>query len=135
MELDSTQCSSTKIYFTFASLQVEKKFNIISAGKMKPMMLFMKSSLESLGAVLFSQLCSGKSLWLTNYTNPITYFISGRPKSRGSVMIQSSDFNVAPKIRLNYFQDPNDLKTVIEGLKFSRMLLVRIIKLHFETIF
>ena len=48
-----------------------------------------------------------------------------RPKSRGTIRLQSSDPNAKAAIRANYLSDANgyDLKILIEGLKLSREIL------------
>ena len=51
------------------------------------------------------------------------YFTLQRPGSRGSVMIRSSDPAAAPAIDLNYFDDPNDIATLREGIRIGRRLI------------
>lgn len=45
------------------------------------------------------------------------------PWSRGFIALRSSNPLDAPLIRANYFEDPRDLQTMLEGLKIARMLL------------
>ncbi len=45
------------------------------------------------------------------------------PYSRGSISLRSSNPLDAPLIRANYFEDPRDLETMVQGLKTARMLL------------
>ncbi|XP_018351784.1 PREDICTED: glucose dehydrogenase [FAD, quinone]-like [Trachymyrmex septentrionalis] len=40
-----------------------------------------------------------------------------KPKSRGRITLLANDVNVKPEITLNYFNDPNDMKTMIAGLR------------------
>nr|MBE5725226.1 putative glucose dehydrogenase [Cucujiformia] len=42
-----------------------------------------------------------------------------RPRSRGWVRLQSRNPFVAPLINANYFQDPFDIKTLVEGAKIA----------------
>lgn len=53
------------------------------------------------------------------------YFTLQRPGSKGSVLAQSSEPNIAPIIDLNYFEDYNDLATMREAVKFARELLAQ----------
>ena len=46
-----------------------------------------------------------------------------RPRSRGSVRLQSADPNLAPLIDPNYFQDPIDREMSIRGLKLTQEIL------------
>lgn len=50
-----------------------------------------------------------------------SYFV--RPRSRGSVTLQSSDPLQAPLIDPNYIDDPYDLKISVEGIKLSREIM------------
>jgi choline dehydrogenase len=45
-----------------------------------------------------------------------------RPKSRGSLQLQSLDPATAPVIRAGYYSEPADLALMIEGLKIARAL-------------
>lgn len=45
------------------------------------------------------------------------------PYSRGRITLRSSNPLDAPSIRANYFDDPRDLQTMLEGLKVARALL------------
>ncbi|UZJ52643.1 hypothetical protein CBS101457_001963 [Exobasidium rhododendri] len=47
------------------------------------------------------------------------YVILTRPKSKGSVTLQSSDPHDAPLIDFNYLQDRHDLQTIRQGVKFA----------------
>ncbi len=49
--------------------------------------------------------------------------INVRPKSRGAVTLASPDPHVAPAIDPNLFGDPEDMETVLRGLKIGRRLL------------
>ncbi|XP_011053047.1 PREDICTED: glucose dehydrogenase [FAD, quinone]-like [Acromyrmex echinatior] len=40
-----------------------------------------------------------------------------KPKSRGRITLLAHDVNVKPEITLNYFNDPNDMKTMIAGIR------------------
>ncbi len=46
-----------------------------------------------------------------------------RPKSRGSVSLSSSDPTADPVIDYNFFDHPEDAKTLIEGIKISRNIM------------
>jgi choline dehydrogenase-like flavoprotein len=46
-----------------------------------------------------------------------------RPRSRGSVRLQSADPSVAPLIDPNYLADPRDRELSIEGLKLAQRIL------------
>ena len=48
-----------------------------------------------------------------------------RPRSRGSVQLQSADPSVAPAIDPNYLADPNDRRNSIEGLKLTQRILAQ----------
>ena len=48
-----------------------------------------------------------------------------RPRSRGSVRLQSADPIVAPAIDPNYLADPNDRRNSIEGLKLTQRILAQ----------
>jgi choline dehydrogenase-like flavoprotein len=43
-----------------------------------------------------------------------------RPRSTGEIRLKSADPRQAPAIDPNYFADPADLKTLVEGLKVGR---------------
>lgn len=49
--------------------------------------------------------------------------IAIRPGSRGSVRLASADPRQAPRIDPNYLDDPEDLRTLQEGLKIARRIL------------
>lgn len=55
----------------------------------------------------------------------MTYFTLQRPGSRGSVKIRSADPATPPAIDLNYFDDPNDIATMREGIRISRTLFAQ----------
>lgn len=55
----------------------------------------------------------------------MTYFTLQRPGSRGTVKISSADPAKAPAIDLNYFDDPNDIATIREGIRISRRLFAQ----------
>ena len=40
-----------------------------------------------------------------------------RPRSRGRLTLASPDLHVQPRIELNYFDDPEDMRRVVEGLR------------------
>jgi choline dehydrogenase len=44
-------------------------------------------------------------------------FYQNRPGSRGSVRIKSNDFRDPPRILANYLSTPNDVQTVIDGMR------------------
>jgi len=46
-----------------------------------------------------------------------------RPKSRGRLRLVSADPNVAPDIDLGLFQEPDDVETLLAGLKRLRELM------------
>ena len=50
------------------------------------------------------------------------YFTLQRPGSRGRVFIRSADPRAHPAIDVNYFQDPNDIQVMREGIKIGREL-------------
>ena len=45
------------------------------------------------------------------------------PKSRGSVELQTTDPTVSPKIDPKYYSNEEDMKTIIEGIKFVQKLI------------
>ncbi|MFN0191439.1 MAG: GMC family oxidoreductase [Aestuariivirga sp.] len=55
----------------------------------------------------------------------MTYFTLQRPGSRGTVKIRSADPAAAPAIDPNYFDDPNDIAVMREGIKISRRLFAQ----------
>lgn len=59
---------------------------------------------------------------LHNYSGFTASFWQCHPASRGSVMIQSRDPLVQPKITPNYLHEVIDRKTMIEGLKITRQI-------------
>ena len=48
-----------------------------------------------------------------------------RPRSRGSVRLQSADPSDAPLIDPNYLEDPRDRELTIEGLKLTQQILAQ----------
>ncbi len=46
-----------------------------------------------------------------------------RPKSRGRISLKSSDPKVPPRISLNFFDHPDDSKTLIDGIRVARKIL------------
>jgi choline dehydrogenase-like flavoprotein len=46
-----------------------------------------------------------------------------RPRSRGTVLVQSGDVRDAPLIDPKYFDDPDDLEVLVEGWKLTQRLL------------
>ena len=46
-----------------------------------------------------------------------------RPKSRGSILIRSSDPLAAPAIRANYLSEPHDLEVMLGGIEQAREIL------------
>ncbi|MEZ5594214.1 MAG: GMC family oxidoreductase N-terminal domain-containing protein [Gammaproteobacteria bacterium] len=50
-----------------------------------------------------------------------SYFV--RPRSRGSVQLQSTDPAVAPYINPNYIAEPYDLQVAVEGIRLSREIM------------
>jgi choline dehydrogenase len=55
----------------------------------------------------------------------MTYFTLQRPGSRGTVKIRSGDPATAPAINLNYFDDPNDIAVIRDGIRISRQLFAQ----------
>jgi choline dehydrogenase-like flavoprotein len=49
--------------------------------------------------------------------------IAIRPRSRGSVRLASSDPRSPPRIDPNYLDDPEDLRTLLEGFRIARRIL------------
>lgn len=49
--------------------------------------------------------------------------IAIRPRSRGSVRLASSDPHSAPLVDPNYLDDPQDLRTLVDGLRIARQIL------------
>ncbi|HEX7416443.1 MAG TPA: GMC family oxidoreductase N-terminal domain-containing protein [Steroidobacteraceae bacterium] len=49
--------------------------------------------------------------------------IAVRPKSRGRVTLASPDPHVAPRIDPHYLQDPDDLRTLLQGALLARRIL------------
>ncbi|KYQ51757.1 Glucose dehydrogenase [acceptor] [Trachymyrmex zeteki] len=45
-----------------------------------------------------------------------------KPKSRGQIKLLANDINVKPEITLNYFNDPNDMETMIAGIRTALSL-------------
>lgn len=58
------------------------------------------------------KIASGSGVTLNSYTL--------RPRARGSVRLASRDPRVLPVVDPNFLGDPYDLKTSVEGLRFSR---------------
>ncbi|XP_011704088.1 PREDICTED: glucose dehydrogenase [FAD, quinone]-like [Wasmannia auropunctata] len=59
------------------------------------------------------------SLWI-KYGDCHSWFtlpILLKPKSRGRITLLANDVNVKPEIVPNYFDDPNDVKTMIAGIR------------------
>ena len=48
--------------------------------------------------------------------------VAVRPKSKGFVKLASANSHVKPIIRTNYLQDPEDVKTLTNGIKLAREL-------------
>jgi choline dehydrogenase-like flavoprotein len=48
-----------------------------------------------------------------------------RPRSRGSITLQSADPNVAPLIDSNHFEDPYDLDRTVEGVKLCQTIMAQ----------
>ena len=46
-----------------------------------------------------------------------------RPKSRGTVRLPNADLDAAPLIDPNYWSDPHDRKTALDGLRLARELM------------
>ncbi|CAH1643572.1 unnamed protein product [Spodoptera littoralis] len=46
-----------------------------------------------------------------------------RPNSVGRLMLRSPNFTDHPRIHLNYFADPNDLRTMIEGVRMVQKII------------
>ncbi len=46
-----------------------------------------------------------------------------RPKSRGSVTLDSADASAAPRIDPNFFGDPADVETMVAGFKITRQIM------------
>jgi len=40
-----------------------------------------------------------------------------KPKSRGRIRLRANDINVKPEIMANYFDDPEDVETMLAGIK------------------
>jgi choline dehydrogenase len=57
--------------------------------------------------------------WLVNRMYGIVVIL-GKPKSRGSVRLRSSDARDTAQIDPNYFGDPEDLATLVKGVKLAR---------------
>jgi choline dehydrogenase len=55
----------------------------------------------------------------------MTYFTLQRPGSRGTVKVRSADPARPPAIDLNYFDDPNDIAAMREGIRISRRLFAQ----------
>lgn len=52
----------------------------------------------------------------------LSVFVS-RPKSRGSIELQSADPMAAPRIQPNYFNDPEDMAAHVRGMRICRKIL------------
>lgn len=46
-----------------------------------------------------------------------------RPRSRGSIHARSSDMSDAPRIRPNFLADPEDCRSMVEGMKIARSII------------
>ena len=46
-----------------------------------------------------------------------------RAKSQGSVSLTSADYRDAPRIDLNYFSDPYDMRILLQAMRFTRKLM------------
>ncbi len=53
------------------------------------------------------------------------YFNVARPESRGSIRIRSTDPRVHPDIQPNYFEQPDDLRVMRDGIKISRDIVAQ----------
>ena len=66
-------------------------------------------------------------LWFPGLTAPPAWCFSVRvgalhPRSRGWVKLRSADYRDAPRIQFNMFEQPEDMATMIRGLKACRAL-------------
>ena len=48
-----------------------------------------------------------------------------RPKSRGAITLRSANPADQPHIRFNYFSDPDDMRTMVDGVERARELLAQ----------
>lgn len=53
------------------------------------------------------------------------YFNITRPKSRGTIRINSTDPSKYPTIQPNYFDDPDDLRIMRDGIKITREIIAQ----------
>ncbi len=53
------------------------------------------------------------------------YFNIARPESRGSIKINSTDPTIHPTIQPNYFENPEDLRVMRDGIKISRDIIAQ----------
>lgn len=49
----------------------------------------------------------------------ISWVVLLRPKSLGNIRLKSNNYQDSPKIFANYFDDPEDVKTLLRGLKYQ----------------
>jgi choline dehydrogenase len=66
---------------------------------------------------------SGRDLKLMSKSGYSCHACVLRPKSRGRVTLRSSDPYTPPRIDLNFFDHPEDRKTLVEGIRLARRIL------------
>jgi choline dehydrogenase len=69
------------------------------------------------------RMSGGKKVTMTDSFGGMTINVSPcRPESRGSVRITSADVEAPPTIQRNYLATPEDVRTIVEGLKIANRL-------------
>jgi choline dehydrogenase len=66
---------------------------------------------------------SGRNLKLMSQNGYSCHVCVLRPKSRGRMTLRSSDPAAAPRIELNFFDHPDDGKTLANGIRIARRIL------------
>jgi len=66
---------------------------------------------------------SGRNLKLLSQSGYSCHVCVLRPKSRGHMTLRSPDPAAPPRIELNFFDHPDDRKTMVDGIRIARKIL------------
>jgi len=77
---------------------------------------FRSSVIMQLVTGLNDQICQAWSKYIF-YNGWNIQPILMKPKSRGRIRLLANDVNIHPEIELNYFSDPDDIKSMIDGIR------------------
>ncbi|MFC1720496.1 GMC family oxidoreductase, partial [Pseudomonadota bacterium] len=66
---------------------------------------------------------SGRDLRLMSQSGYSCHVCVLRPKSRGRMSLRSADPDAPPRIELNFFEHPDDRKTLVDGIRVARKIL------------